>query len=307
MSVDRAHSVRDAERADGAARFAVGPDGTRLFYDVVGRGPVVMLCDGIACDGFIWKYLRPHLARSYTVLHWNYRGHGRSGPPRDPARIAVADHARDLRAVLDHADVERAALVGHSMGTQVCLEAWRQEPARVAALALLCGSYGRITRTFHGTDALAHALPVMLDFLRRHPILASLFPRATPAKLSVKMARLLGEVDGARIREEDLAPYFEHVALLDPEMFLQMLTHAGEHTAEDVLTAIRAPTLVLAAGRDTFTPVRLALQMAAQIPDADLLHLPDGSHTAPIEQPDVVNARVSEFLAARAYPPAAPR
>ncbi len=286
--------------------MAEGPDGTRLFYTLEGDGPAgeaVVLNDGIACEGFIWRYLRPALRARYRVLHWNYRGHGRSGLPRDPARIGVPDHARDLHCVLDHAGVTRAGLLAHSMGTQVCLEALRQRPGVIAGMGLLCGSYGLITRTFHGTDFLGIALPAALDFAERHPKLVRAFWSRSPVALSVQMARWLGEVDALRIDPDDLAPYFEHLLHLDPVMFFRMLHAAGVHSAEDILASVKTPVLVVAGTRDTFTPSRYAEQMGRQIPGAELLLVPEGSHTVPLEQPERVNSRVLEFLAKRVFPP----
>jgi pimeloyl-ACP methyl ester carboxylesterase len=288
----------------GTQNFATAVDGTRLFYELSGDGPVVVLCDGIACDGFVWKYLQPVLTARYRVLHWHYRGHGRSGPPIDPTRITVDDHARDLHAVLDHAGVERAVLVGHSMGTQVCLEAYRQHPARVFGLCLLCGSYGRITRTFHGTDLLSLILTDVIDFFETHPGLTRALWSRGPASLYVALARRLGELDALRIRVEDILPYFEHVSSMDPAMFFRMLRAAGEHSAEAFLPDVRVPTLVVAAERDTFTPVRHAEQMARQIPDAEFLLVKGASHAAPIEQPELINRRVVDFLERRALPEA---
>lgn len=282
--------------------FATGPDGTRLFYEWEGSGEAVVLSDGIACDGFIWKYLRRTLASRYRVIHWNYRAHGRSGAPRDPARIDVADHARDLHCVLEHLGVKRAALLAHSMGTQVSLEAYRQHPDRVAGMALLCGSYGRITRTFHGSDALFHALPHVIDFLDEHPRVARAMWSRAPVAVSVWVARFFDEVDVLRLRTEDLVPYFEHIIDLDPRTFFRMVRAAGEHTAEDILPAITAPVLVVAAERDTFTPTRYAEQMARQIPGAELLRVVEGSHTAPLEQPTLINQRILEFLGERVFP-----
>src|SRR4051812_29201051 len=85
------------------ALFTSGRDGTRIHVRL-NEGPAAstvtaVLTDGIACDGFIWKYLWDDLARWMRVAHWNYRGHGRSGRPEDPAAIELLDHARDLHAV----------------------------------------------------------------------------------------------------------------------------------------------------------------------------------------------------------------
>lgn len=279
--------------------FALGADGTRIFYEQTGDGPAVVLCDGVACDGFIWKYLRPALAARHRVIHWHYRGHGRSGAPVDPMRVEIADHAADLHAVLAHAGVERAALFGHSMGTQVCLEAYRQRREAVSALVLVCGSYGRITRSFHGTDALAQWLPAAIDFLERHPGLARALWSRGPASVSIWFARRLGEVDALRASTEDLTLYFEHMALLDPLMFFRMIRAAGRHSAEKLLPSIDVPALVVAAELDSFTPARNAEQMARQIPGAELLMVRGGTHSAPIEQPEAINGRVMQFLEER--------
>lgn len=289
----------------GTEDFALAADGTRLFYELAGDGPAVVLSDGIACDGFIWKYLRPALAERFRVLHWHYRGHGRSGSPVDPARIGIDDHARDLHAVLDHAQIDRAVLLGHSMGTQVSLEAYRQHPARARALGLFCGSYGRITRTFHGTDALSFLLGDVIRFFEEHPGLTRALWSRGPAALYVAVARRMGELDALRVRVEDVLPYFEHFAAIDPAMFFRMLRAAGAHSAETLLPSVRAPTLVVAAERDTFTPVRYAEQMARQIPDAEILLVRGASHAAPIEQPELINRRVVDFLERRVLAEAA--
>ena len=71
------------EAASGLESFATGPDGTHLYVrQRVGRGETVfLLCDGIVCDRYIYKYLWDDLAEFGGVAHWNYRGHGRSCQP----------------------------------------------------------------------------------------------------------------------------------------------------------------------------------------------------------------------------------
>jgi pimeloyl-ACP methyl ester carboxylesterase len=296
--------------------FSAAQDGTRLFWglrgprDAAARAavegasqglaapPDIVLCDGIGCDGFAWKYLQPHLAHAHRVLHWHYRGHGRSGLPNDPARIDVPAHARDLLSLLDTHGLERAVIVGHSMGTQVALETYRLAPERVQALVLVCGSYGRVTATFHGSDMLKQVLPGILELVEKNQGLARALWGRIPAKMAYQIARLSGEVDVAALREEDFAWYVEHVSTLEPSLFLSMLKLAGEHTAEDLLATIEAPTLVVAAEKDTFTPA-LAKHMAEAIPEAELLYLEGASHAAPVERQGVIGERIDRFLAER--------
>lgn len=278
--------------------LAEGCDGSRLFYGVRGAGPGVALLDGIGCDGWAWLYLQPFLAARHRVLHWHYRGHGRSGPLVEPETATVASHAGDLWRVMDAARIDRAVLIGHSMGTQVALEAYRQAPARVAGLVLICGTYGRVTSTFHDSDVLEKLLPRLTMLAENHgPVLRALWGRV-PAKLAYLIGSWIGEIDGASLRQEDFVAYVEHLATMDPGSYFTMLRLAGEHTAEDVLPTIGVPTLVIAGELDTFTPRRLAQHMAAEIPGAEYFEVRAGTHSTPAEQPTVVNARVDEFLRA---------
>ena len=283
--------------------FASAPDGTRLFWGERGRGAPIVLNDGIGCDGFAWKYLQPHLAETHRVVHWHYRAHGRSGLPVDPGRIDVPAHARDLLRLLDELEIEDAIMCGHSMGTQVALEAYRLHPERIRGLVLVCGSYGKITATFHGSDVLKQVLPSIIEVVEQWRGLARALWGRIPPKLAFHMARLSKEVDALTLREEDFRPYMEHVASMDPQLFLAMLRYAGEHTAEDVLGRIAVPTLIFAAERDTFTPAALAEHMADSIPDAELFVLRGASHAAPVEQPVAIQTRVDQFLRERLNAP----
>lgn len=277
--------------------FTDAEDGTRLFYGELGRGPAILLNDGIGCDGFAWRYLLPALAERRRVVHWHYRGHGRSGPPRDRARIDVPALARDAVRVLDHLAIDRAALIGHSMGTQVALETYRLAADRVSALVLICGSYGKVTETFHGTDVLKRTLPAIIEKVQAHTGLARALWGRIPPVLAFRVARLSGEIDGVAIREEDFRHYWDHINVMDPEVFLPMLRLAGEHTAEDLLERILVPTLVIAAERDTFTPPEIAREMAERIPGAKHVLIRGGSHAAPVEQPRAMIGPIEELLA----------
>ena len=282
--------------------FASAGDGTPIFHGDLGRldsQTTWALCDGIGCDGFAWKYLQPHLATKDRVVHFHYRAHGRSGLPRDPSRIDPAAHAADLISVLDATGVRDAVLVGHSMGTQVALEAYRLAPERVRGLVLMCGSYGKITTTFHGSDVLKQVLPTLLEFIERNQAAVRALWGRIPAGLSFRIAQLSREVDSLAIREEDFRLYMEHVASMDPAIFFSMLRLAGEHTAEDLLPQISVPSLVVAAERDTFTPYSLAQHMAEVIPAAEFFLLQNASHAAPVEQPVAIERRLERWVADR--------
>lgn len=258
--------------------------------------PTLVLCDGLCCDGFIYKYLWDDLAPLGSVAHFHYRGHGRSELPQDPARIDVPALAQDLLTVIDHLDTDQVVLFGHSLGTQVALEAYRQRPEMVRALVLMCGSFGRVTHTFKGSNLLATVLPDLIEWVTRHPKFARALWARVPVNVALRVAGLLGDINIRAVRVEDVAPYFQHVIHVDFEMFLRMLKCAGEHSAEDLLPRVNVPTLVIAGARDTITPADLSKAMCDAIPNAKLCVLNEGTHVAPLEQRQTVSDAIQAFL-----------
>jgi pimeloyl-ACP methyl ester carboxylesterase len=274
------------------------PDGAKIHFEVHGEGePAMVLTDGLGCDGFAWKYLTPKLREKHRTLRWHFRGHGLSTVALEERRIGMGLNCDDLAAVLDAAGIRRAVLFGHSMGVQVSLEFHRRFPERVAGLVLVCGSYGNPLDTFHNTTLLKRALPFIVKAVERFP---DLFRKGNRFLLSNPLAADIAifiELNRQLMKRQDMQPYFDHMAQMDPVVFFRTLQALSEHSALDHLPKIDVPTLVVGGEQDKFTPAWLSKKMADTIPGAKLLMVPGGSHTAPLESPDDVWAAVSEFLA----------
>jgi pimeloyl-ACP methyl ester carboxylesterase len=284
--------------------YALSPgDGCPIYYDIEEPGPApaltVVMCDGLGCDGYVWKHLRRALSGSCRLIHWHYPGHGRSPMPRDPQRATIAGLARDLLAVLDDAGATRVVACGHSMGVQVALETYRVAPTRFAGLLLACGAPGNPLRTFRGSDRFEALLPAVQRFAQRTPwIFNRLSRRILPTRLAYEIATLI-EPNEALIEPRDFMPYLEGMSRIDVRLFLDMLAAACQHSATDLLDAIAVPTLVIGGDQDSFTPPALSTSMHEAIPDAELLMIEGGSHTALIERPEQINVAVLDFFRRR--------
>ncbi|MBM7115922.1 alpha/beta fold hydrolase [Archangium primigenium] len=277
--------------------FLTVPDGAPLYYQVRGEGePGAVMCDGLGCDGFVWKYLEPQLERQHRVLRWHYRGHGRSGLPTRRHRIGMSYSCDDLNRVMDAAGIHQGVIFGHSMGVQVALEFQRRYPERVRGLVLVCGSYGSLLNTFHDGTLLKKLFPLIRLTVESFPEPVARLTRSllsTPLAMEVALSV---ELNRSLLAKSDLLPYFTHLANMDPVVFVRTLRSAAYHNAWRHLPHVDVPTLVIAGQHDKFTPAWISRRMAAHIPGAELLMLPQGTHVAPLEYRETIERRVDRFL-----------
>ncbi|MBD0323349.1 MAG: alpha/beta hydrolase, partial [Aldersonia sp.] len=119
--------------------------GYKRAYRIAGDGPALLLIHGIGDSSAVWADLIPHLARRYTVIAPDLLGHGHSDKPRgDYCVAAYANGMRDLLAVLG---IERATIIGHSLGGAVAMQMAYQFPQLVERLVLVSPS--GITKDVH--------------------------------------------------------------------------------------------------------------------------------------------------------------
>ncbi|MBI9077730.1 MAG: alpha/beta hydrolase [Desulfatibacillum sp.] len=283
-------------------------DGTSIHYKSVGKGPAICASNGIGVSTFFWKYLVEYFSNTHQVILWDYRFHGESGPGPDYDSLTMTTNARDLCAVLDHAGVDKATLLGHSMGVQTIFEFYRLNPQRCAALIPVLGTYGHPFDTFFGTDIGKFLFP--LGFYTTF-----LFPgmtrKITQTGLKILFsdyiawpgARLTGLVNFQHIRKKDLNPYLEHLKSLDLRAFMAMARNMQEHSAQAILPEIKVPVLIIAGEDDLFTPLEVSQHMHNMIPNSEMLVIPHGSHAALVEQPELMNLRIEKFMQERVAVP----
>jgi len=122
--------------AAGAVSFAAD-DGQPIPVRVLGDGPPVVLVHGLGCSHRHWMPAARRLARRHRVYAWDARGHGQC-VTQPGSSITLARLARDLQQMLDHFELDRVALVGHSMGALTVLRYLHDHgPARVSAVGLV--------------------------------------------------------------------------------------------------------------------------------------------------------------------------
>jgi pimeloyl-ACP methyl ester carboxylesterase len=288
---------------------AIASDGVALYWRAVGDGPWMACCNGVGVSTFFWKYVTRQFSDRYTVIVWDYRGHGRSERQLDPqsADMSIDRHADDLKAVLEAVAEARGLpraqpvlLMGHSMGCQVALETRRRSPHLVHGLVLMLGTAGRTLSTFFDwphSPKLFHAAHRAL--FRAGPRGNDLLRPLIDSPLAFTFATKFSLVDPFYTLAEDFKPYLAHLATLDLRLFIENVCKTNEHDAWDLLPVLDRPLLVVAAENDKFTPMWCSEKIVSDTPGAELMVLADASHAALIEQPETINHRLERFIRER--------
>lgn len=173
---------------------AAEANGIRLYYELRGEGPPVVLIGGLGSDVSFLRPLLPRLAESFRVLTFDNRGAGRSDKPAAP--YSIEQMAEDTVQLVDAVGIERAALVGISMGGSIALALALARPERVSALLLVSASARKpgelhVSPSFRLLGLASHVLPALRG---RHPQPREAFERQLAAARSYDCSARLGEI-----------------------------------------------------------------------------------------------------------------
>jgi 3-oxoadipate enol-lactonase len=258
-------------------------DGARLYYERSGVGgagePAVLLLHGLGSSARDWRLQLGAFGERFRVVALDLRGHGRSS--RGVGRLTVERMADDVAAV--HAELAEppAHIVGLSLGACVALALARRAPQTVRSLTLV-NAFARLTpagtagavRMFARLGLLLVApMPTVAAHVAR-----GLFPR--PDQREHYLAAV-----------ESLARNRKRTYLAAVRALLEFDVRAG-------LEHVRCPTLVVAGDRDTTVPLAAKTLLSRRIPGARLLVVADSGHVTNVDQADVFNRAVLEFVAA---------
>lgn len=255
-------------------------NGVHLHYEDLGSGPALLLSHSWLCDGRQWPQVPALLDAGYRVLNLDHRGHGRSGPHRQP--FTMWDLAEDLVAVLDDAGVDSATLVGLSIGGFASIRAALRHPRRVKGLVL--------ANTAAGPAALkGRAKSTLLAPVARTSL-------GWPIVMRPVIDILFGPT--ARRQQPELVARWREVFLAqDPSSMLVTLRafmHRDDVT--DRLQEISVPTLVIVGDEDVDPGVLASARIAARIPGARFAVLPVTGHLSALEQPHAFGTRLLDFV-----------
>ena len=301
------HSVPQPGWAHTLRRKRVtAADGTGIAYESLGEGKrTLVLANGLGGRLYSLLPLVDAFWRHYRLITWDYRGLFESDSPGTLRRLTIGDHVEDLRTILRAESVDRAVLVGWSMGVQVALDFAATYPESTAGLVLLNGTYGQVFSTgfqpFFAVPALPKRLHAIVEYLRARPHLTEVI--AQLAKLTEwPTTGLMFITCGARALElrPTLQQYYRDVLGDCFTNYMRLFQELDAHSVYHLLPEIDAPALVVSGALDFLTPAFQSRQIARRLPNAEHLALKRASHFAIQERPEEVVTAVRRFLDRRA-------
>ena len=260
-------------------------DDVSIHYTVDGPSdaPTVVLLEGLGYGRWMWRWLTDELHEEFEVVRPDNRGTGTSDAPEGP--YTIGEMAADVEAVLDHHGAETVAVVGASMGGMVT-QRYALEYDRATALGLLCTSPGGDEAVSTPEDVLDHIFSTPEEYdprdalkYRMEPAVSDDFYDAEPELVErILDWRLAGDAaDTGRTAQAAAVEAFD---------------------ASDRLDELTLPSLVMHGTEDRVLPVDNGDLLADCLPNVDYERVDGGSHLFFIENRELVNERVREFLEA---------
>jgi 3-oxoadipate enol-lactonase len=268
--------------------YATTPDRVRLYYEEVGQGTPILFVHEFASDHRGWEPQLREFGKRYRCIAYSARGYTPSDVPADANAYSYLHVMRDAVAVLDHLKIDAAHFIGLSMGGYTSLQVALNHPGRVRAMVLAgtgSGSERRYTEDFH--------------------------------KHSRELADQFEREGSARVAESyGMGPARLPFLLKDPRGFAEFTKRLAEHDARgSAMTArgfqgarpslydfakdigrLATPALIVVGDEDERC-IEPSLFLKDIIPASGLVVLPKSGHVVNLEEPDLFNAAVGDFLA----------
>jgi pimeloyl-ACP methyl ester carboxylesterase len=257
------------------------------FWKVAGKGDPVVFIQGVGLHGDGWLPQTSVLKSRFRCLTFDNRGIGQS--PIDGAPISIEQMAADTLDVMNAAGFDAAHIVGHSMGGVIAQQIALTAPKRVRSLALLCTSA-------RGSDATRLSGKMIWLGLRSRVGSRRMRRRAF---LEITMPADYLATQNCDTLAKLLAPIFGHDLADSPPIVMKQLSALKRFDATARLAELAGiPTLVLSAKHDLIFPPRCGQALAAGIPGAKYIEVPDAAHGVTLQCPDIVNDALFRHFAA---------
>jgi len=245
-----------------------------LHYEVQGKGEAVVLIHSGGADLGDWELIAPQLAQTYQVITFDGRGAGQSPPLLEPAQ-----YVEDLRQLLDHLNLDRVILIGHSIGGQIATDFALAYPDRVTKLVLVAPGLSGfqfspdVQQWYAQVNAAAPDLEKMVELMLNHPTYSVV--------MSSPQRDRMVEMTTHNTKRSFEWKTFEMLWAQPPTI--------------DRLSELQAKTLFIIGTKDMADCLHIA-ELFQQVPDIRFAYIKEADHMPTLTHADEVSSQIIQFL-----------
>jgi pimeloyl-ACP methyl ester carboxylesterase len=252
--------------------------GLRIAYQRAGAGPPLVLLHGGLDDSRGWRRQMPAFTEEFDVIAWDAPGCGRSSDPPEEG-YELADYADCLAGLMAQLEIERPHVLGLSFGSGLAIELYRRHP--IPRSLILASAYAGWKGSLPPEEVEVRLQGALRDSYRPpdelvEEWLPSLRSESTSPEAVDEMVAIMSEFHPVGTRT--------------------MARSFAEADLRDVLPSIEVPTLLLYGERDQRSPLHIAAELHARIPNSELLVIPGAGHMSNYDDDARFNNAVLTFL-----------
>ncbi len=284
------------------ANFFKTEDQEQIFYlknfsQLDHSKPVLVFNYGLVCSNHHWRFQVDFFdQKGYQILVHDYRGHFQSSGKNDVKKITFPQLAKDIHDLCQYLEIQKAVMLGHSMGVNVSLQLAKDFPELVSGLVLISGTFMAVNDVMFDSNIMEFVTPFALAGLDKYPDVMKKIWTASGLNPVVREIIHTTGFNKAKVSKEFIEIYLNRVGQLGPEVFFQLFTEMTRQNIASSLEQMKVPALIIGGQKDNVIPNHLQRTLASLLPQSETYFLVDGSHVPQADFPELINERIDLFL-----------
>ena len=284
------------------ANFFKTEDNEQIFFvknfsKIDPTKPILVFNYGLVCSNHHWKFQTEYFdEKGYQVLIHDYRGHFQSTGAHDVEKITFPQMAKDVADLCAFLSINKAIMLGHSMGVNVCLQLAKDSPDLVSGMVLISGTFINVKDVMFDTNLMEFIMPVVTAANNKYPELMKKIWTSSGMNPIVRELIHRSGFNYGKVSKEFIEIYLNRVGQLGIDVFLQLFDEMTKQNITGSLERMQMPTLVMGGHKDGVIPNHVQRSLANLLPKAETYFLKDGSHVPQADYPAMVNERIDLFI-----------
>ncbi len=252
----------------------------RISFSKLGNGLPIIFLHGIGGNSSNWEDQQIYFSKNYTTIAWNARGYSYSDDYNGP--LNFSDFSEDLVRLLDYLEINKAHLVGLSMGARILMDFYSKNANRVATLTL-CDCYYSFNN-FLSPEERRKYIEIRQKPLTEGKSITDLAPDIIKSLVSPTCNEYIKQ------------KIYNSLSQIRSESYLKTIKEATNYDVTNKLNSFKIPVQLIYGEHDKLTPPSLGLEIKNKIDGAELSIIKNAGHLPNMEQPEVFNDIVEGFI-----------